>query len=106
MSFIVCVLLIVHFTSVSAVASSFTGFQLLTGLRDRASESLYPDISYGRYPLLHINSQRGQDCIHLPFGCPSAMNGDSSFAMNTKVLSVRWSVGSAGPASMLCPFPG
>lgn len=76
MGLIVCTLSVPHFASVDA--------QLLTGLRDRASESLFPDTSHGHHPLLHDSPLKGQDDIHLPFGCHSALKRDSNFVVNTK----------------------
>lgn len=67
MDLIACILLIAHFVPISAVVSSFTGSELLTGLSDRASESLFPDMSSGHPPLPDNGPQRGHHCVHLPF---------------------------------------
>ena len=85
MDLIVSLLLIVPFTSVSVVISSLTRCKLLTGLRDRVSESLFLDISYDHHLLLHNSPHRGKDCIHLAFGFFSAMTRDSNFIRNLKL---------------------
>ena len=42
---VVCILLIAEFASVNAALFPFAEYELLTGLTDRGSETLFPDLS-------------------------------------------------------------